>query len=150
LVSIIAHGRRDPTWMALPDTGGPAGRNDDEMRKRLVTLTSEGVSLAVLDNLPRGEQFSSPALDNFLTSDAFHDRGLCTNKTIGGINRCLLLATGNNVMPSGDTADRTLLVRLYSRHPDPRSRPETDFQTPHVLDFAQANAARYLGAALTI
>jgi putative DNA primase/helicase len=115
-----------------------------------VTLTSEGVSLAVIDNLPRGEPLASPELDNFLTSESYHDRELGRNRMIGGPNRCLLLATGNNVLPSGDTADRSLVVRLYSDHPHPRSRADSEFRTPQILEHVMSERARYLGAALTI
>jgi hypothetical protein len=151
LISIVAHGLRTPILMAWPEDGHLNSRGD-EIRKRLASLLHEGASLALIDNLPRGEDFGCSALDAFVTADAFHDRQLGKNdgSRVGGPNRCLLIATGNNIRPHGDTADRTLLVRLNSGDPNPRTRPVNTFKIPDIEEHALAERARYLGAALTI
>ncbi len=151
LISIIAHGTRFPILMSWPE-GSELMARGDEIRKRLASLLTESASLVLLDNLPRGEDFGSPEVDAFLTSDAYHDRQLGKNdgSRVGGVNRCLLLATGNNVMPSGDTADRTLLLRLWTADPNPRSRPSEAFHRPDLERYALDERPRYLAAALTI
>jgi hypothetical protein len=151
LISIIAHGLMQPILMSWPEGTGLMSRSD-EIRKRLASLLTEGATLVLIDNLPRGEDFGSPEVDAFLTSDAYHDRQLGKNdgSRVGGPNRCLLLATGNNVMPCGDTADRTLLVRLWTADPNPRSRPPAAFRCPALERHALDNRPHYLAAALTI
>jgi hypothetical protein len=151
LISIIAHGLTAPILMSWPD-GSQFSTEGNEIRKRLASLLQEGASLALMDNLPRGEEFGSDELNAFVTAPAYYDRLLGKNdgSKAGGLNRCLLLATGNNVAPSGDTADRTLLVRLHSDDPNPRSRSPELFTLPDLERHALENRACYLGAALTI
>ena len=52
-------------------------------------------------------------------------------------------------MPSGDTADRTLVVRLESNHPNPRSRPLSEFECGDAADYARRHRRTLLAAALT-
>src|SRR5262249_49783139 len=150
LISIIAHGLSGPILMSWPE-GGQHQNRGDEVRKRLASLLQEGATLVVLDILPRGSAFSSPELDAFVTADDYSDRKLGHNdgQRSGGPNRCLVLGTGNAVLPSGDTADRTLLVRLCSNLANPRSRPASEYTIPNIEEYAVANRARLLGACLT-
>lgn len=150
ILSLIAHGR-DPVLMVWPQ-GSDLMSRGDEIRKRLVTLLSAGASMALIDNLPRGEDFGCPEIDGFLTSNQYSDRqlGRNTGEIAGGYNRVLLLATGNNVSPCGDTADRTLLVRLRTNDPSPRSRSADSFRLPDLESHLAGNRSQYLGAALTI
>lgn len=151
LISIIAHGLDTPILMSWP-AGTEFMARGDEIRKRLASLLQESASLVLIDNLPRGEDFGGPELDGFLTADAYHDRELGKNNgsRVGGLNRLLLLATGNRVMPVGDTADRTLVVRLLCNDPNPRARPPETFQIRDLEYHAFAERPRYLGAVLTI
>jgi hypothetical protein len=151
LISITAHGLDSPITMSWPEGAAHQSRGD-EIRKRLASLLHEGASLVLLDNIHRGEDFGGPEIDGFLTADAYHDRQLGRNDgaRVGGLNRCLLLATGNHVAPYGDTADRTLLVRLQSSDPNPRSRDPNTFKHPRIEEYTLEHRRRYLGAALTI
>lgn len=151
LIAMIAYGLDSPIVTSWPEGTSMQGR-DDEVRKRLASLLHEGATLVLLDNLPRGTPFTSPTLDAFLTTDSYHDRQLGRNDgaRVGGLNRCLLLATGNNVAPTGDTADRTLLVTLCSTNANPRSRAAETFREPDIEGHVRENRAKYLGAALTI
>src|SRR5262249_38948674 len=58
--------------------------------------------------------------------------------------------SGNNVEAHGDTADRTLVVRLRCDHPNPRSRPPKDFRLPGIEGHVRQERALYLSAALTV
>jgi hypothetical protein len=151
LISLIAHGLEHPIVMSWPEGSQMQGRGD-EIRKRLASLLHEGASLVLMDNLPRGMAFSSPELDAFLTADTYTDRQLGRNDgaRVGGVNRCLVIATGNNVCPSGDTADRVLLVNLYTREPNPRTRPLSLYTYPDLLGHVRCERRRYLTTALTI
>ena len=149
LVGVVAHGV-DPILMTWPEGPRPQHRGD-EVRKRLASLLQEGATLALIDNLPRGEGFESPELDAFLTSSMFFDRKLGQNDgvRVGGAQRLQLLATGNNVEPSGDTADRTLVVELEVDDPNPRARPVCTFVCGDALEYARSHRRELLGAALT-
>lgn len=149
IISIIAHGH-EPILMTWPE-GTKFQSRGEEVRKRLASLLSEGASLSLIDNLTRGEHFHSPELDAFLTSTVFFDRLLGKNdgSKAGGHQQCQLLATGNNVSPSGDTADRTLHVVLESDHPNPRSRPVTEFKARDAIDYAREHRTELLAAGLT-
>jgi DNA polymerase-1 len=151
LISIIAHGLTDPVLMSWPE-GSRLQARGDEIRKRLASLLHEGATLVVIDNLPRGMPFSSPELEAFLTADAYHDRELGRNdgRRVGGPNCCLLLATGNNVRPHGDTSDRTLIVNLSSKDPNPRSRKPESFRLPDIEKYTWEHRAQLLSAVLTI
>jgi hypothetical protein len=151
LISIISHGLEQPIMMSWPE-GSQWQARGDEIRKRLASLLHEGATQVLMDNLPRGEPFGGPEVDGFLTGDTYYDRQLGRNDglRVGGANRCLLLATGNNVTPRGDTADRTLLVSLYSEHANPRSLAPESFRLPEIERHVMQRRADYLGAALTI
>jgi hypothetical protein len=151
LISIVAHGLAMPILMSWPE-GTEFMARGDEIRKRLASLLQESAALVLIDNLPRGEDFGGPEIDGFLTADAYHDRQLGRNDgaRVGGPNRCLLLATGNRVAPCGDTADRTLVVRLLTSDPNPRARPPETYHIPDLERHALAERPRYLGACLTI
>jgi DNA polymerase-1 len=151
LISIIVHGLADPVLMSWPE-GSRLQARGDEIRKRLASLLHEGATLVVIDNLPRGMPFSSPELEAFLTADAYHDRELGRNdgRRVGGPNCCSLLATGNNVRPNGDSGDRTLIVNLSSKDPNPRSRKPDSFRLPDIEKYTWEHRAQLLRAALTI
>ena len=149
IIGIVAHGS-DPMTLTWPE-GSKFQNRGDEVRKKLASLLHESATLALIDNLPRGDWFSSPELDAFLTSSSFYDRKLGQNdgSRVGGAQRCQLLATGNNVEPAGDTADRTLHIRLQIDHPNPRARPVTDFDRGDALLYARRHRRELLAAALT-
>jgi hypothetical protein len=151
LISLIAHGTEAPILITWPD-GARLQQRGEEVRKLLSSLLQEGATLVLIDNLPRGAELSSPELDAFITSPAFYARLLGHNdgQRSGGANRCLLLATGNAVQPSGDTSDRALSVNLCSPLPNPRSRPQEDFRFPDLLGHAARERAALLGAVLTV
>lgn len=150
VMSLIAHGSRQPITSSWPT--GRHAEADNELRKSLASLLEEGVSLFLYDNLPRGMRFSNGVLDAFLTSSSFYDRRLGTNdgSKVGGENRILLLATGNRIVASGDTAERVLTVQLECDSPTPRLRPSKMFRFPDVEAHIREHRAKYLGAVLTI
>ena len=70
-ISLIATGRTAPLW--------PETTDDEEERKRILTLAMEGDTLVLLDNIT--QPLGSPALDAALTSPTFKDRVLGKNQS---------------------------------------------------------------------
>ncbi len=151
LISIVAHGTPDAILMSWPE-GSELQSRGDEVRKRLASLLHESASLVILDNLPRGTPFGCTEVDAFVTADSYTDRQLGRNDgaRVGGRNRCLLLATGNNVWPAGDTADRALVVSLSTPLANPRSRRPEEFAISDLEGHAMDRRGDYLSYALTV
>jgi hypothetical protein len=76
------------------------------------------------------------------------DRLLGVSTTHEGPNLACVFVTGNNVVPQGDTARRSLHVRIVSDHERPDTRD--DFEIKDLRAHVRANRARYVVAALTI
>ncbi|MDP9001759.1 MAG: hypothetical protein M3O46_16800, partial [Myxococcota bacterium] len=136
--SIIATGR-EATKTPLPS-------DDDEFRKRITSLVSEGEGLAVLDNVT--STVNSAALDAALTATMWKDRVLGRSATVTAPNLLVWAVTGNNVQLGADTARRTLHIRLESRVESPENR--SDFRHPDLLAWVRDNRPRLVTAALTI
>lgn len=124
----------------------PQPKDDEEMRKRITALLLEGEKIIVLDNIAR--PIGDPSLDACLTATVWKDRALGKNTTLSAPNLAVWIATGNNLQFAGDTARRTLHIRLESPVENPEDRE--GFRHPNLLDWVRANRARLVRAALTI
>ena len=138
VISVIATGRRAPRTSA-PQT-------DEEMRKRITQLLSEGDQLVLLDNL--GSALGFPALDALLTSDRWRDRRLGTNTGVSVPARAIWLATGNNVQLVGDLHRRVMPCRLVTNLDRPEQR--SDLQHPDLLALVRRRRPELVTAALTL
>ncbi len=132
-------------------TGRPAARmsysrDEEELRKAITGIALEATQLALIDNV--SGVFGSPTLDRALTAHTWRDRLLGTNTQVEIPLQVTWLATGNNVVLTGDTPRRCLHVRLDS----PEERPErrTEFRHPHLLGWVRRERGRLLPAALTL
>ena len=95
--SAIAPGRRD---------------NDEEFRKRLMSLFLKGEKVCNFDNIV--EPFDSPSFAAALTTEYYEDRILGKSKTVKTMNKTLFLLTGNNMQFVGDMNRRVIKARLIS------------------------------------
>jgi hypothetical protein len=136
----IATGR-DATKTAQPS-------DDDEMRKRITTLIIEGEVVTVLDNLSR--PLGDPALDAALTATTWKDRALGRTASVSARNTLVWIATGNNIELGGDTARRTLHIRLESPLENPEDRAEHEFRHPDLLGWVRRERPRLVRAAVTL
>jgi hypothetical protein len=84
----------------------------DEIRKSLYASLLAGDRSLWFDNVPTGLKIRSPELCAFLTSETWKDRKLGESETLGVPNKCVLVASGNNITPTGDIARRSLVVRM--------------------------------------
>lgn len=107
--------------------GGPAARStlstqDEELRKQITSLLSEGTAAVLLDNVKTGGRVGGPALDALLTSTVWKDRLLGKSSTLTLPALATWFMTGNNVRLIGDLPRRTLRIRLESPLEDPEKR----------------------------
>lgn len=120
--------------------------DDNEMRKRITTLLSEGDPAILIDNV--SSSFELPSLDAVLTSEVWKDRVLGSTQAVTLPVRAVWWITGNNLVLSGDLSRRTIHIRLESPLENPEER--TGFQHPELLAWVSGNRKRLVAAGLTL
>lgn len=103
-IAALATGRVPDVW---PHT---AGRDDEEVRKRLFAALRDGPTALIWDNITG--VFDSAALASAITAPIIRDRVLGRSECLSIPNRALLLLTGNNFCPAGDLPRRIITVRI--------------------------------------
>lgn len=129
-VGILAAGEDPGVW---PHT---AGRDDEEIRKRIFTVLRSGARALIWDNVVGS--FDSAAMASAITSPTYQDRILGASNSSTVPNRMLLILTGNNLCLEGEMPRRILVARID---------PETDrpFAREFDLDpFAVCSADRQM------
>ena len=99
--------------------------SEEERRKALFSYLSEGVAAVVWDNIPRGALISCPSIEKCLTALLYSDRVLGETGIRTVPAATIVAFTGNNIVPRGDLASRSLQVRLAVDRPDPENRAFT-------------------------
>lgn len=135
--------------VAALGTGGdvpvlPPAKDEDEWRKRLFAGLRGGDTVLLLDNVR--DPLGNAAIDAFITSPTFKDRILGESNTLELPNKALFLITGNNLVLTGDTHRRVLIVRLDAQQEQPFTR-EFDFNPQEEVI---KNRQQLVVAALTI
>lgn len=85
-------------------------KNEDEVRKTLLSMLIEGRRLIVWDNIMGA--FNSATIASFLTSERFSGRILGFTQSVEVSHRAMLLLTGNNMTLVGDMPRRVLTCRF--------------------------------------
>lgn len=122
----------------------PAVEEEDELRKRLLSVAREGSRTLLLDNISKTVQ--SDALCSLLTSSRYSDRVLGASATVSVPTAFNVILTGNNVCVLGDLNRRLLRSEI-----DPRS--EQPYLRRFELDplaYVQEHRIKLIHAALTI
>jgi hypothetical protein len=120
------------------------GRDDEEIRKRLLSCFRNGASAVVWDNIVGN--FDSASLAAAMTASEYTDRILGQSLTVSVPTRMLMLFTGNNLTFQGDMARRVPICRI-----DPKS--DTPFQRSFDLDpltYVNEHRSELVEAALTL
>jgi hypothetical protein len=103
--------------------------------------------MITFDNIPRGQQIRSAALDAALTTAIWSDRVLGVSRNVALPFDAFVTITGNNIVPYGDTVRRGIYCTIV---PDVE-RPETrTFTIPDLAAHLHRERRRLLVAALTI
>ena len=130
-------------------TTAPEGRGkEEEMRKRITSILSEGRLLAVIDNVEG--IFQSPTLCSLLTSKNWTDRLLGYSRTVTLQSRTVWIATGNNLKLAGDLPRRCYKIRLDAKHARPWQRDPSGFKHPRLLEYVKDNRGDLLAAVFTL
>jgi hypothetical protein len=121
--------------------------NGEERRKAMFAHLREGPSMIAWDNLSRGASVSCPVIEKALTSAEIVDRVLGHSEQVSVPATTVQFFTGNNIVPAGDMASRSLVIRLDVDRPDPENR---DFQHPDPIAWTIQHRARILRALYTL
>lgn len=137
VVSMIAAGR--------PASVMSQGADENEDKKRMLPILSEGEPVAVIDNIER--PFASAALCSILTQEMWRDRVLGKSATLQLPTRnTTWLATGNNILFEGDITTRVLVCDLDAKV----ERPEERKFEVNLHQFVPQHRGRLVVACLTL
>ena len=125
-VAALATGHVPEIW---PHT---AGRDDEEIRKRLFAALRDGTTALIWDNITG--VFDSAALAAAITAPVLRDRVLGRSESLSIPNRALLLLTGNNLCPAGDLPRRIITIRIDPGTDAPFARQFDLDPLDYVLD----------------
>lgn len=137
-IALTATGRLAARWAPVLD--------EDEERKRLITLALAGDPLILIDNVTA--PLGSAALDGALTAGSIADRLLGTQERIEAPMTACFFATGNGLTFKGDLARRVVPICLAPQVERPEERD--DFAHPDLLAWVRQERPRLVVAALTL
>lgn len=135
--------------VALMATGRPApvltqGRDEEEDRKRILSILLDGDSIACIDNIER--PLRGAALSSVLTQESYKDRLLGRSETVTVPTAVTWMATGNNLVLHGDITTRVVPCDLDPKCERPEEREFNFDIRQHILE----NRGTLVPAALTI
>lgn len=107
---------------------------EDERDKRIMGLLLSGETILHLDNL--APYLDSGSLSSLLTTPTYKGRLLGGNEMPALRNDMTIVATGNNVLASGELLKRTVPIVLQPATASPESR--RDFHHPDLRAFVKA------------
>lgn len=126
----------------------PQAKQEEEQRKRITASLLAGSSAVFLDNL--SGELDSPSLAAALTSGTWRDRVLGESREVTLPVRNVWVVTGNNLNLASEQTRRAEAIFLEPGEMRPSDRERSAFRHPELLDWAQHNRARLVGAALTL
>jgi hypothetical protein len=122
-------------------------RVEEERRKAIFAAFLQGVPLIVFDNIARGSTLSCPVVEKALTAAELEDRVLGESRNERVSCTSAVCLTGNNILPKGDLASRTLMARIMVDRPDPENRA---FAHPDPFQWTLDHRGQILEALFTI
>lgn len=125
-------------------------KNEDEIRKVLLSMLMQGTRVIVWDNVMGS--FDSAGIASFLTTDSVSGRVLGRSEQIEIPNRALFMMTGNNILLAGELPRRVLTCRLDTGAENP-SKVQRDLSATGGLlpdAYIEQNRPALVTAALTI
>ena len=120
------------------------GINEEEIRKRLLSIFRQGERVTILDNITGTLQ--SDSLCMALTNVDFTDRVLGVSNIVKAPTNTLMMATGNNIRPGGDLCRRTVISRLDTGLEKPWTRTFDE----NIIERIDRDRLKMITAALTV
>lgn len=115
LARLIAQLAQDGPFAPLPEA-----TNEEELRKRFLSVLRTSPRVLVTDNI--NHRLDSSALANLITAEAFTDRALGGNVVESHLNRVQWILTANRPEISGELRRRTSLIKLGVTGSTPQNR----------------------------
>jgi hypothetical protein len=143
VISIIATGKT-----ATIKTAPKGDDRENEWRKTITAILSEGREIVVIDNLE--DVFRSENICALLTSTTWSARILGKSEDAEFPNRTIWIATGNNIRLAGDLPRRCYKVRLDANTSKPWERDTKKFKYPNLLQHVKKNRGALLAAVYTM
>jgi hypothetical protein len=138
LISLIGSGRRAASTIATHD--------DDEMRKRLLSIGLEGAPVILVDNVDG--VFGTASLASVLTGESLRDRILGINKTVSVRVDGVWLMTANNASYAPDMPRRIIPCTLDAKVERPELRGA--WKHDNIEQYVISNRGWLTVAALTV
>lgn len=126
----------------------PAGKDDEEWRKRITAQLLAGASHIAIDNVTT--PIDSGVLASALTEPLWSDRILGRSQQVQLPNRAIWSAAGNNIQTSQEIARRSLWIRLDSNSEKPWTRDAADFTHPDIEQWVRTERPRLISAAVSL
>jgi hypothetical protein len=120
--------------------------NEEEMRKRILSLAISGDPIILLDNVEG--VLDSSTLAGVITSMAVLDRRLGVTEMVAMPMRALWLVTAQNLILSNELVGRALHVRLETAFEHPEHR--TGFKYDPILPHVHRERPKLASAVLTV
>jgi hypothetical protein len=137
-VGVLLSGTEPSVWAHT------AGRDDEEIRKRIFTVLRSGARVLIWDNVVG--TFDSPSMASCMTSPMLTDRILGQSSSSTVPNRMMLILTGNNLTLQGEMPRRVLVCRI-----DPAvERPFSRHFELEPFGYCRANRQKMIASALTL
>jgi hypothetical protein len=121
--------------------------NEEERRKAILAYFMAGVQYILWDNIPRGARLTCPHIERSCTSEWYTDRILGVSRNAVTSCSAVHLFCGNNVGAKGDSASRSLEVKLSVKHAHPENR---EFKHADAVAWTERHRAEILKALYTI
>lgn len=123
-----------------------AKTNEEEMRKRVLSLAVSGDPIVLLDNIEG--LLDSQVLAGAITSMVVQDRRLGVTEMVPMPMRALWLVTANNLTLSNELVGRALHVRLETSLENPETR--TDLKYNPLIPHVHRERPKLASAVLTV
>jgi hypothetical protein len=121
--------------------------NEEERRKALFSYLRQGVATLCWDNIPRGAQITSAAIEKALTSLEISDRVLGESEFETAPGGTVQIFTGDNIAAKGDMCSRSFRIVINVDRPDPENR---DFVHPDPIEWTMQHRPQILRRLYTI
>jgi hypothetical protein len=121
--------------------------NEEERRKALFSYLRQAVATLCWDNIPRGAQITSAAIEKALTSPQISDRVLGESEFETAAGGTVQIFTGNNIAAQGDMCSRSFRIVINVDRPDPENR---SFVHPDPLGWTMQHRLQILRSLYTI
>lgn len=125
-------------------------KNEDEIRKTLLSMVIEGRRFIIWDNVMG--HFNSATMASFLTSERFSGRILGSSQSVEVAHRAMLLLTGNNITLVGDMPRRVLTCRFDTgiENPTQAQRNLSAIDGLKPAAYIERNRYKLAAAAITL